>query len=81
MSPLLRILFVFSILVITLTYNAAGQDPIIQTQVHCRSGENSLDISAFNHNAFGGFLGVRIGLCSSGEGVVKFRHFTYKPIK
>ncbi|MCU7552103.1 family 43 glycosylhydrolase [Chitinophagaceae bacterium LB-8] len=32
--------------------------------------ENSLDISGFHHNAFGGFLGVRIGLCSMGEGVI-----------
>ncbi|MEO6719330.1 MAG: family 43 glycosylhydrolase [Ferruginibacter sp.] len=43
--------------------------------------ENSLEISGFHHNAFGGFLGVRIGLCSMGEGVVRFKNFTYKPIK
>ena len=40
--------------------------------------ENSLNISGFHHNAFGGFLGVRIGLCSLGDGVVKFRNFRYK---
>lgn len=43
--------------------------------------ENSLEISGFHHNAFGGFLGVRIGLCSMGEGVVKFKNFSYTPIK
>ena len=42
--------------------------------------ENSLEISGFHHNAFGGFLGVRIGLCSIGEGVVKFKNFVYKPV-
>lgn len=43
--------------------------------------ENSLDISGFHHNAFGGFLAVRIGLCSMGEGDVKFKNFKYEPIK
>jgi len=43
--------------------------------------ENSLETSGFHHNAFGGFLGIRIGLCSVGEGTVKFKNFIYKPIK
>lgn len=43
--------------------------------------ENSLETSGFHHNAFGGFLGIRIGLCSIGEGVVKFKNFKYQPIK
>ncbi|MGS2765037.1 beta-xylosidase family glycoside hydrolase [Sinomicrobium sp. M5D2P9] len=42
---------------------------------------NSLEISGFHHNAFGGFLGVRIGLCAMGEGSVKFKNFSYKPLK
>jgi xylan 1,4-beta-xylosidase len=42
--------------------------------------ETSLNISGFHHNALGGFLGVRIGLCSFGDGVVKFRNFRYKPL-
>ena len=42
--------------------------------------ENSLEISGFHHNAFGGFLAVRIGLCSMGEGSVKFKNFKYIPI-
>ena len=43
--------------------------------------ENSLEVSGFHHNAFGGFLGLRIGLCSIGEGIVKFKNFSYKPIQ
>ena len=39
--------------------------------------ENSLEISGFNHNAFGGFLAVRIGLCSFGEGTVQFKNFRF----
>lgn len=42
--------------------------------------ENSLEISGFHHNAFGGFLGIRIGLCSMGEGSVKFKNFKYTPL-
>jgi xylan 1,4-beta-xylosidase len=37
--------------------------------------ENSLEISGFNHNAFGGFLAVRIGLSAFGEGTVTFKNF------
>ena len=43
--------------------------------------ENSLETSGFHHNAFGGFLGLRIGLCSIGEGDVTFKNFNYKPMK
>ncbi|HEV8285145.1 MAG TPA: family 43 glycosylhydrolase [Chitinophagaceae bacterium] len=43
--------------------------------------ENSLETSGFHHNAFGGFMSIRIGLCSIGEGVVKFKNFRYQPIK
>lgn len=42
--------------------------------------ENSLEISGFQHNALGGFLGVRIGLCSIGEGAVIYKNFKYIPI-
>jgi beta-xylosidase len=42
--------------------------------------ENSLETSGFHHNAFGGFLGLRIGLCSIGEGTVSYKNFTYKAI-
>ena len=43
--------------------------------------ESSLEISSINHNALGGFLSVRIGLCSMGEGVVRFKNFRYKAIR
>ena len=42
--------------------------------------ESSLEVSGFNHNAFGGFLGIRIGLCSIGVGTVKFKNFVYKKL-
>jgi len=34
-----------------------------------------------NHNALSGFLSLRIGLCSIGEGNVRFKNFIYKAIK
>lgn len=43
--------------------------------------ESSLEVSGFNHYALGGFLGLRIGLCSIGEGTVRFRNFKYKSIE
>jgi xylan 1,4-beta-xylosidase len=42
--------------------------------------ENSLETSGFHHNAFGGFFGIRIGLCSIGDGSVTFKNFNYQPI-
>ena len=42
--------------------------------------ENSLEVSSFNHNVLGGFLSLRIGLCSIGNGSVKFRNFRYKQL-
>ncbi|POY39198.1 beta-xylosidase [Solitalea longa] len=43
--------------------------------------ENSLEVSGLHHNALGEFLSLRIGLCSIGEGSVKFKNFKYTPIK
>ena len=42
---------------------------------------NSLDVTSYNHNVLGGFLSLRIGLCSIGEGSVRFKNFEYKPLK
>ncbi|MFB6318310.1 family 43 glycosylhydrolase [Saccharicrinis sp. FJH54] len=39
--------------------------------------ENSLEVSAFHHNVLGGFMSMRIGLCSIGNGKVRFRNFKY----
>ncbi|MBK7212767.1 MAG: family 43 glycosylhydrolase [Bacteroidales bacterium] len=43
--------------------------------------ENSLEVSAIHHNVLGGFLSLRLGLCSMGEGTVRFKNFTYTPVK
>jgi beta-xylosidase len=43
--------------------------------------QNSLEVSSYNHNVLGGFLSLRIGLCSIGKGEVKFKNFIYEPIK
>jgi len=42
--------------------------------------ETSVEVSSLNHNVFGDFLSLRIGLCSIGEGKVKFKNFIYKPL-
>lgn len=39
--------------------------------------ENSAEVSSYNHNALSGFLGLRIALCSVGEGSVTFKNFKY----
>ncbi|MBN1893764.1 family 43 glycosylhydrolase [bacterium] len=43
--------------------------------------ESSLEVSSLNHNALGGFLSLRIGLCSFGEGAVRFKNFSYQAMK
>jgi xylan 1,4-beta-xylosidase len=43
--------------------------------------ENSLEVSAMHHNVLSGFLSLRIGLCSIGDGDVKFKNFVYNPEK
>jgi len=43
--------------------------------------ENSLEVSGMHHNVLSGFLSLRIGLCSMGEGKVTFKNFKYQAIK
>jgi beta-xylosidase len=43
--------------------------------------ENSIEVSAMHHNVLSGFMSLRIGLCSIGDGNVMFKNFTYMPIK
>jgi beta-xylosidase len=43
--------------------------------------ENSVEVSSLNHNVLGGFLSIRLGLCSMGSGKVKFKNFVYTPLK
>ncbi|WP_346858379.1 family 43 glycosylhydrolase [uncultured Draconibacterium sp.] len=42
--------------------------------------ENSFETSALHHNVLSGFLSLRIGLCSIGDGKVSFKNFVYTPI-
>ncbi|MGN8055453.1 family 43 glycosylhydrolase [Pedobacter sp. 22163] len=43
--------------------------------------ENSFEVSGMHHNVLSGFLSLRIGLCSIGEGKVTFKNFKYTPVK
>ncbi len=43
--------------------------------------ENSFESSAYHHNVLSGFMSLRIGLVSMGEGKVRFKNFEYTPIK
>jgi len=43
--------------------------------------ESSLEVSSLHHNVLGGFLSLRIGLCSIGNGKVKFKNFVYKTVQ
>jgi xylan 1,4-beta-xylosidase len=40
--------------------------------------ENSAEVSSFNHNVLSGFMSLRLGLSSVGEGKVTFKNFIYK---
>jgi xylan 1,4-beta-xylosidase len=40
----------------------------------------SFDVSGFNHNVFGGFLSLRIGLYAAGPGTAQFREFRYRAL-
>ncbi|OIR01138.1 Non-reducing end alpha-L-arabinofuranosidase BoGH43B precursor [mine drainage metagenome] len=42
--------------------------------------EASFEVSGMHHNVLGGFLGLRIALCSIGDGSVTFKNFKYQPI-
>ena len=39
--------------------------------------ENSFETMGYNHNVLSGFLSLRIGLCSIGDGEVTFKNFKY----
>src|SRR5690606_8139344 len=42
--------------------------------------ESSLEVSSIHHNVLSGFLSLRIGLVSIGEGEVHFKNFNYQPL-
>jgi xylan 1,4-beta-xylosidase len=37
-----------------------------------------MEVSGIHHNVFGGFLSLKVGMYSAGNGKVRFSHFTYK---
>lgn len=39
-----------------------------------------MEVSGLNHNVFGGFLSLRVGICSLGSGSVRLRRFSYRAI-
>ena len=39
-----------------------------------------MEVSGLNHNVFGGFLSLRVGICSLGSGKVRLRRFSYRAI-
>jgi xylan 1,4-beta-xylosidase len=39
-----------------------------------------MEVSGINHNVFGGFLSLRIGICALGSGSIRLRDFTYRAI-
>ncbi len=43
--------------------------------------ENSFETTGLNHNVLSGFLSVRIGLCSIGDGKVTFKNFNYQSLE
>lgn len=43
--------------------------------------ERAAEVSSLNHNAFGGFLSLKLGLFATGEGKVKFSNFKYRRLK
>jgi beta-xylosidase len=43
--------------------------------------ENSVEVSSYHHNVLNGFLSLRLGLCSIGDGKVIFKNFKYQSIK
>jgi xylan 1,4-beta-xylosidase len=42
--------------------------------------ESSVEVSGLHHNVLSGFMSLRIGLCSFGNGTVKFKNFKYKQV-
>jgi beta-xylosidase len=58
--------------IVTMFYSTNGQQWL--------KIENAAEVSGLHHNALGGFLSLRVGLCSIGKGRVIYRHFRYQPI-
>lgn len=42
--------------------------------------DTRMEVSGLNHNVFGGFLSLRIGIYSAGDGAVRLSDFTYRAL-
>jgi xylan 1,4-beta-xylosidase len=40
-----------------------------------------MEVSGLNHNVFGGFISLKIGMYAAGEGSIRLRRFTYRAIQ
>jgi xylan 1,4-beta-xylosidase len=40
-----------------------------------------MEVSGINHNVFGGFLSLKVGIYSAGEGTIRLRDFTYRALR
>ena len=40
-----------------------------------------MEVSGLNHNVFGGFLSLRVGICAMGAGSIRLSDFTYRAIE
>ena len=58
--------------IVSFYYSADGQ--------HWTAYDKVAEASGFHHNTFGGFLSLRIGIDAVGEGLVRCRRFTYRPL-
>jgi len=39
-----------------------------------------MEVSGLNHNVFGGFISLKVGIYSVGEGSVRLREFVYRAL-
>lgn len=46
-----------------------------------RRHDTRMEVSGFHHNVFGGFLSLKVGVYSAGEGQVVLRDFTYRALR
>jgi xylan 1,4-beta-xylosidase len=40
-----------------------------------------MEVSGMNHNVFGGFLSLRVGICAMGAGRIRLSRFSYRAIE
>lgn len=40
-----------------------------------------MEVSGLNHNVFGGFLSLKVGICALGNGTVRLSRFTYRAME